>query len=80
MDLPEKSMATEVMPVVALAGILTADAQTGWRTRGPRSVLTLDNDVADRGSKYADSGGPCRSGDEARTFLAEHKRNKRFPG
>lgn len=41
-------------------------------------MIILDNVINDRGSKYAVSGGPCRSGDEARAFLAELKRNKRF--
>jgi putative IMPACT (imprinted ancient) family translation regulator len=41
-------------------------------------MMILDNVITDRGSKYAVSGGPCRSSDEARTFLAELKRNKRF--
>ena len=38
----------------------------------------LDNVITDRGSKYAVSGGPCHSADEARAFLIELKRNKRF--
>lgn len=41
-------------------------------------MLILNNVITDRGSRYAVSGGPCRSGDEARTFLAELKRNKKF--
>jgi putative IMPACT (imprinted ancient) family translation regulator len=41
-------------------------------------MLILDNVISDRGSKYAVSGGPCRSADEARIFLAELKRNKKF--
>ena len=41
-------------------------------------MIILDNVITDRGSKYAVSGGPCHSADEARTFLAELKRNKRF--
>ncbi len=41
-------------------------------------MIILDNVITDRGSKYAVSGGSCRSGDEARTFLVELKRNKRF--
>jgi putative IMPACT (imprinted ancient) family translation regulator len=41
-------------------------------------MMILDNVIADRGSKYAVSGGPCRSSDEARVFVAELKRNKRF--
>jgi len=38
----------------------------------------LENVISDRGSKYAVSGGTCRSAEEARTFLAELKRNKKF--
>ena len=41
-------------------------------------MLILDNVITDRGSKYAVSGGACRSSDEARIFLAELKRNKKF--
>jgi putative IMPACT (imprinted ancient) family translation regulator len=41
-------------------------------------MIILENVISDRGSKYAVSGGPCRSGDEARAFLAELKRNKKF--
>jgi putative IMPACT (imprinted ancient) family translation regulator len=41
-------------------------------------MIILDNIITDRGSKYAVSGGLCRTGDEARSFLAELKRNKRF--
>lgn len=41
-------------------------------------MIILDNVIADRGSRYAVSGGPCRSADEARIFLAELKRNKKF--
>ena len=38
----------------------------------------LENIISDRGSKYAVSGGACRLAGEARTFVAELKRNKRF--
>lgn len=41
-------------------------------------MLILDNVITDRGSRYAVSGGECRSSDEARIFLAELKRNKKF--
>lgn len=41
-------------------------------------MIILDNVISDRGSRYAVSGGPCRSGDEARGFLVELKRNKKF--
>ncbi len=38
----------------------------------------LENIISDRGSKYAVSGGACTSAVEARAFLAELKRNKKF--
>ena len=41
-------------------------------------MLILDNIITDRGSKYAVSGGPCHSADEARTFIKELKANKKF--
>ncbi|MBV7396184.1 YigZ family protein [Mameliella sediminis] len=41
-------------------------------------MLILENIISDRGSKYAVSGGPCRSPDEAAAFLKELKRNKKF--
>ena len=41
-------------------------------------MISLDNVITDRGSKYAVSGGPCHSADEARAFLVELKRNKKF--
>lgn len=41
-------------------------------------MIILDNVIVDRGSKYAVSGGSCRSADEARIFLAELKRSKKF--
>ena len=41
-------------------------------------MITLDNVITDRGSKYAVSGGPCHAADEARRFLAELKSNKKF--
>ena len=41
-------------------------------------MLVLDNIITDRGSKYAVSGGPCHSGVEARAFVAELMRNKKF--
>ena len=44
----------------------------------PQAMLVLDNVITDRGSKYAVSGGPCRSADEARAFVTELKRNKKF--
>jgi len=41
-------------------------------------MLTLENIVTDRGSKYAVSGGPCHNADEAKAFLKELKRSKKF--
>ncbi len=41
-------------------------------------MLTLDNIITDRGSKYAVSGGPCASSAEAKDFLKELKRTKKF--
>jgi putative IMPACT (imprinted ancient) family translation regulator len=38
----------------------------------------LENIITDRGSKYAVSGGPCRNDAEAKAFLKELKRNKKF--
>ncbi len=38
----------------------------------------LEYFLRDRGSKYAVSGGPCASEDEAKAFLKELKRNKKF--
>ncbi|WP_238366127.1 YigZ family protein [Mesobacterium pallidum] len=41
-------------------------------------MLVLENILTDRGSKYAVSGGPCRSEEEAKAFLAELRRRKKF--
>lgn len=41
-------------------------------------MLILDNIISDRGSKYAVSGGPCRSAAEAKSFIDELKRTKKF--
>ncbi|HWU61810.1 MAG TPA: YigZ family protein [Ensifer sp.] len=41
-------------------------------------MLILDNIISDRGSKYAVSGGPCRSAVEAKAFIDELKRTKKF--
>ena len=41
-------------------------------------MLTLDNIISDRGSKYAVSGGPCASADEARAMIGELKKTKKF--
>ena len=41
-------------------------------------MLILDNIISDRGSKYAVSGGPCRSSAEAKAFIDELKQTKKF--
>ncbi|NYS24305.1 YigZ family protein [Rhodobacteraceae bacterium 2376] len=41
-------------------------------------MRVMDGIISDRGSRYAVSGAPCRSGDAARDLLRELKRNKRF--
>lgn len=41
-------------------------------------LLTLDNVVSDRGSKYAVSGGACTSPEAAKALLKSLKRTKRF--
>ncbi|MEW7007879.1 MULTISPECIES: YigZ family protein [unclassified Lentilitoribacter] len=41
-------------------------------------MLILDNIITDRGSKYSVSGGPCHSADEAKAFIKELKRKKKF--
>ncbi|WP_299922616.1 YigZ family protein [uncultured Pelagimonas sp.] len=38
----------------------------------------LENIISDRGSRYAVSGGPCASEVEAKAFLKELKRRKKF--
>ena len=38
----------------------------------------LENVISDRGSKYAVSGGPCRSDAEAKAFIKELCRKKKF--
>lgn len=38
----------------------------------------LDNIISDRGSKYAVSGGLCRSAEEAKAFVEELKKTKKF--
>ncbi|TDX33411.1 YigZ family protein [Rhodovulum visakhapatnamense] len=38
----------------------------------------LENILTDRGSRYAVSGGSCHSAAEARAFLAELRRGKKF--
>ncbi|QDL93590.1 YigZ family protein [Paroceanicella profunda] len=41
-------------------------------------MIVLENIISDRGSKYAVSGGPCASEEEARAFIATLKRRKKF--
>ncbi len=43
-----------------------------------RHILTLEGIISDRGSKYAVSGAPCRSGEEAKALLTQLKRQKKF--
>jgi len=38
----------------------------------------FDGIISDRGSKYAVSGGPCESVDEAKAFIKELCRKKKF--
>lgn len=38
----------------------------------------FDGIITDRGSKYAVSGGPCGSADEAKAFIKELCRKKKF--
>ena len=38
----------------------------------------LENIISDRGSKYAVSGAPCSSEDDAKAFIKELKRRKKF--
>jgi putative IMPACT (imprinted ancient) family translation regulator len=38
----------------------------------------FDGIISDRGSKYAVSGGPCHSPDEARAFIKKLCRKKKF--
>lgn len=41
-------------------------------------MLILDGVLSDRGSKYAVAGGPCATEEDAKAFLKELKRNKKF--
>jgi len=41
-------------------------------------MLVFENIINDRGSKYAVSGGPCTSDAEAKAFLKELCRKKKF--
>ena len=41
-------------------------------------MLTLENIISDRGSKYAVSGGTCRSANDAEAMLKQLTRTKKF--
>lgn len=41
-------------------------------------MLVLENIISDRGSKYAVAGGPCRSEADAKAFIKELLRRKKF--
>ena len=41
-------------------------------------MLKFDNIISDRGSKYSVSGGPCHSANEAKAFIKELKRDKKY--
>lgn len=47
-----------------------------WSINNP--VLTLDRIISDRGSKYAVSGAPCASSEEARQLVEHLKSTKKF--
>jgi putative IMPACT (imprinted ancient) family translation regulator len=53
---------------------LLLSSENGYQIR----MIILENIITDRGSKYAVSGGACHSADEAKVFLKELKRNKKF--
>lgn len=41
-------------------------------------MLVLENILSDRGSKYAVAGGPCASEADAKAFIKELQRRKKF--
>ena len=41
-------------------------------------MLVLENIISDRGSRYAVSGGPCRSEQDAKRFLDDLRTRKKF--
>ncbi|MCT4558120.1 MAG: YigZ family protein [Pelagimonas sp.] len=41
-------------------------------------MVIFENIITDRGSKYAVSGGACRSAEDAKAFLKALKRKKKF--
>ena len=48
------------------------------RCRYLSAMLVLENIISDRGSRYAVSGGPCRSEQDAKRFLDDLKTRKKF--
>ncbi|WCL54496.1 YigZ family protein [Gimibacter soli] len=50
----------------------------GGQPTDKAGMLIFDGIITDRGSKYAVSGGPCGSVDEARAFIKELTRQKKF--
>lgn len=78
-----------VMPYFAAAdraGVIVEDAgfchnlQIVCRTGTPRGcdIKIIENALTDRGSKYAVSGGPAASAEEARDFIKALTRDKKF--
>ena len=41
-------------------------------------MIVLDKIISDRGSRYAVSGGPCRSEEDAKALLRDLTRRKKF--
>jgi len=41
-------------------------------------MLVLENIISDRGSRYAVSGGPCATDEDAKAFVKTLKRRKKF--
>ena len=41
-------------------------------------MQVFENIISERGSKYAVAGGPCASANEAKAFVANLKRNRKF--
>ena len=57
---------------------MTSGLRTGPSKPNPAGMLVLEHVLTDRGSKYAVSGGPAGSAEEARAFVTELKRRKKF--
>jgi len=49
-----------------------------WIGIYPKGMNVYENIISDRGSKYAVSGGPCGSEADAKAFIKELKRRKKF--